>query len=155
VDADLTLKIAAFVAAPAVALIGGYSVMRRQVIENEKSNTALAEKFDKLVALLRSEDKDSELTRRAEIEALAGRIDAKFSKITDTLSSVQTVAEESMRQVRASWGRIEEEGKLASNAREAHARLDEQFRSQKELLTDLKRTQELRLSDRRAGDRNA
>jgi len=146
-DLDLLLKAATIVAPTVAGLIGGWALIRKQTEKNEKDNAALAGEFRKFVEDLRTEQKDIEGARRAEIEALSQRIDTKFEKIVSTLSSVQNVAEESMRQVRAAWDRIEEEGKTAAHERETRARIEEQLAHQKELIAELKRTQELRLED--------
>lgn len=156
-DIDLLLKAATIVAPTVAGLIGGWALIRKQTEKNEKDNEALAGEFKKFVEDLRTEQKDIESARRAGIEALSQRIDTKFEKIVATLSSVQNVAEESMRQVRAAWDRIEEDGKAAAHERETRARIEEQLAHQKELLADLKRTQELRLDDvrRMIGEHNA
>ena len=146
-DVDLLLKAATIVAPTVAGLIGGWALIRKQTEKNEKDNAALAVEFRKFVEDLRTEQKDIEAARRAEIEALSQRIDTKFEKIVSTLSSVQNVAEESMRQIRAAWDRIEEEGKIAAHERETRARIEEQLSHQKELIAELKRTQELRLDD--------
>jgi len=146
-DIDLLLKAATIVTPTVAGLIGGWTLIRKQTEKNEKDNAVLAVEFRKFVEDLRTEQKDIEVARRAEIEALSQRIDTKFEKIVSTLSSVQNVAEESMRQIRAAWDRIEEEGKIAAHERETRARIEEQLSHQKELIAELKRTQELRLDD--------
>ena len=88
--------------------------------------------------------KQGERTDRA-VEALSARLDAKFEKHLAALTSVQEVAGESMRRVLSAWTRIDEESRLAAHEREERARLQEQMAYQKEIIAELKRTQELNL----------
>jgi hypothetical protein len=124
-------------------VVGGWAVMRKQGERNEQR----AE---------RNEQALQEATRRFDqsVEALSKRLDEKFEKHLLALTSVQEVAGESMRRVLAAWGRIEEESRLSSLEREERARLQEQMHFQRDLINELKRTQELNLADvRRAIER--
>jgi len=85
----------------------------------------------------------------AAVEALSARLDSKLEKHLLALTSVQEVAGESMRRVLSAWVRIDEESKLASHEREERARLQEQMQFQRDLIAELKRTQELNLSEMR------
>lgn len=126
---DLLTKLIAALAPMGLTLLGGFiaawAIMREQGKRNDESIKQLKVAFTEL----------------------SSRIDAKNEKIVLTLSSVQNVAEESMRQIRAAWARLEDDSQRAAKGREEQARLDEQLKNQKEALLELKRTQELRLDD--------
>lgn len=117
-DFELPLKLVAFLVPLVGSIVGGWALMRKQ----------------------------GDRTERA-VEVLSTRIDTKFEKISAALTSVQEVSGESMRRVMAAWGRIEEESKRSAEEREERARLQEQLKAQRDLIADLKRTQELNLAD--------
>lgn len=126
---DLLTKLIAALVPMGLTLLGGFiaawAIMREQGKRNDESIKQLKVAFTEL----------------------SSRIDTKNEKIVLTLSSVQNVAEESMRQIRAAWARLEDDSQRAAKGREEQARLDEQLKNQKEALLELKRTQELRLDD--------
>jgi len=141
-----------------VAAVGGYAVVKKQTERHEKSIEAQAVEFRKYLETERIEAKEAEnqrrieakedeRIRRAEIEAFSQRMDDKMGKFTAALSSVQALSEEASRQARASHVRQDESDRERAAAREAHARLEEQFLFQKSIIADMKRTQELRLDD--------
>lgn len=119
-DLKLALQFLAFASPLIASIVGGWAIMRRQ----------------------------GDRTERA-VETLSARIDTKFEKIVGTLSSVQAVSEESMRRVMAAFVRIEEESRMAALERETRARIQEQLQAQKDVLAELKRTQELNFRELR------
>jgi hypothetical protein len=151
-------KLAQWAAPLLVTLIGGYAVLKKQTERHEKEIGEQREAFKVYLETHRIEEKqdaeraraesrEDERIRRAEIEALSGRMDDKFMKFTAALTGVVGTSEEALRQARAAHVRADENEKAVAAAAVEQARMDEQIQFTKSIVAELKRTQELNLAE--------